>query len=210
MSKTKLVVVGCFAAFALSALASASASAAWDVNGTLLVGTAALLNSTLVLAHGSLEVVGAGVTLECTAKEIGINGGEIVHPDEIRIKDLTFKSCVANGANCSLAEANILTLPLHGLAELDGKLGVYIKLLPLPSKTAAVLTYEGANCALKGVQPVTGTFDLLAPTGQDPSVLQLANIFSLPGSVKVGSSEGKLSGLHIDLRLASGLTWNFL
>ena len=163
-----------------------------------------------MLAHGELEVVNAGIVIECTAHEVVINGGEIVAPDELRAKDLTFKTCSANGANCTLAENTILTLALHGLAELHGTLGTLIKALPLPSKTFAAIDFEGATCALQGIQPITGTVDILAPEGRDPKLLQLVNVFSLTGSLKVGSSEGKLLGLHADLRLVSDETWNFL
>jgi hypothetical protein len=190
-------------------VAATASAGEWDVNGAKLVGTKALASPAKVLAHGKLEVVGAGISIECVATELGINGGELVAPDEVRAKDLTFKECGVT-APCTLASNVILTLALHGLAELDGTLGTLIKVLPLPSKTFAVLHFEGATCALLGSQPVTGTADLLAPSGKDPSVLQLVNAFSLPGSLKVGSSEGTLEGLSVDLQLASKETWNFL
>jgi streptogrisin C len=182
----------------------------WDVNGTRLVASAALSSSALVLAHGKLEVVGAGVTIECAAGEVSINGGEIISPDELRAKDLTFKECAATGANCSLAGTAILTLPLHGHAQLDGTLNALISVLPLPSKTFAVLSFLGEKCALAGTNPITGTADVLIPEGRDPAVLHLVSAFSLAGSLKVGSSEGLLTGFDGDLRLESGQTWNFL
>jgi hypothetical protein len=210
MSRTKLVIAVCFAAFALSALAAATASAgSWDVGGkTLATGSKAAIASPIkVLEHG--ELVAAGVKIVCSATELGISGGELVGPDEIRAKDLTFKNCTASEP-CSLANETVLTLALHGLVELDGTLAAAVKLLPLPSKTFAALHFEGEKCALLGVQPVTGTADLLAPAGKDPSVLQLVNGFSLPGSLKVGSSEGTLTGLRTDIQLESKETWNFL
>lgn len=213
MSKARLVVIASLAAFALSALVAATASAAggeWDVGGTKLSGTAAVASPAKVLEHGKLVVVGAGVTVECTSTELGITGGEIVAPDELRAKTIEFKTCAANGANCELEEKAIKTEAVHGLAELDGTLGTIVKLLPLPSKTFAVLHFIGEKCALKGPQPVTGTADLLAPSGKDPAVEQTVNGFSLKGSLKVGSSEGELSGLTTDIKLASGKTWNFL
>ena len=183
------------------------AGGGWDVNGAPLVGAAELAGTIKVLEHGVLEA--AGVKVECTSTEIGVSGGEIVFPDQIQAKDLTFKSCKST-APCSLASETILTLPIHGLAELDGTSGTLIKLLPLPSKTFALLHFEGETCALLGIQPVTGTLDLLAPSGKNPNVLQLVSVFSLTGSLKVGSSEATLSGLTGDVKLASGQTWNFL
>ncbi len=188
----------------------ASTGGSWDVNGTSLVGSAALAGPIKVLEHGSLSVALAGVRIECLSKELGIEGGEIVAPDEARAKSLEFKECGATEGSCTLEESTIKTLALHGLAELDGTLGALIKVLPLPSKTFAVVHFLGETCALLGIQPVTGTLDLLAPSGKDPAVLQLVSVFSLPGSLKVGSDEALLTGLNGDVKLASGQTWNFL
>jgi len=210
MSRAKLVAVACFAAFALSALAAATASAGqWDVGGKALAtgSKATLASPAKVLEHGNLEA--AGVKIECTSTELGITGGELVGPAEVKAKDLTFKGCKAT-APCSLASEVILTLALHGTAELDSTLGAFVKLLPLPSKTFAALHFEGATCALLGIQPVNGTADLLAPSGKDASVLQTVNAFSLTGSLKVGSSEASLTGLNTDLQLESKETWAFL
>jgi hypothetical protein len=212
MPRFRLIIAACFATIAVGAVASATASAAgeWDVNGTKLAGTAALASPAKVLEHGKLVVVGAGVTVECTSTELGISGGEIAAPDQLRVKSIEFKTCTANGENCKLEEAAIKTEALHGLAELDGTLATFIKVLPLPSKTFAVLHFTGELCAISGAQPVTGTADLLAPSGKDPSVLQTVNAFSLKGSLKVGSSEAELAGLKTDIKLVSGQTWNFL
>lgn len=182
----------------------------WDVNGTPLVGAAALAGTIKVLEHGSLIVHIAGVRIECLSQELGIEGGEIVAPDEVRAKSLEFKECAATEGPCTLQETVIKTLALHGLAELDGALGTLIKILPLPSKTFAAVNFLGTTCALAGVQPVTGTVDLLAPSGKDPAILQLVRVFSLPGSLKVGSDEALLTGLEGDVQLASGQPWNFL
>jgi hypothetical protein len=210
MSRAKLIVTACFAIFALGALTAATASAGeWDVGGSKLVGSEPIKSPAKVLAHGKLVVDAAGVTVECTSKELGIEGGEIVAPEEVRAKSLEFKECTTSEP-CKLQEENIKTLALHGKAELDGTLGTLVKVLPLPSKTFAVIHFLGETCALLGFQPVTGTADLLAPSGRDPAVLQLVNAFSLPGSLKVGSNEALLSGLSGDIQLVSGKTWNFL
>lgn len=205
-----LVVLG--GLFALGTLATSTASAGeWDVGGTRLIGSAAIASPSVVLSHGQLQVPVAGVTIECLAPEFHINGGEIVAPDELRAKDLTFLKCsTGSSGNCSLANENILTLAIHGLAELDGTLGTLIRLLPLPSKTISVLRFEGASCALLGVQPVTGRIDLLLPTGKDPSVLQLILAYSLFEELRIGANEATLSGFTGDIKLTSGKTWNFL
>jgi hypothetical protein len=213
MSRANLLVAASFAVFALSALASATASAAggWDVNGSLLVGSAALASPAKVLEHGKLEIPNAGINVECTSTELGLTEAFIVHPDELRIKSVTFKSCQAT-APCTIPGEAISTLPVHGLAELDGTLNTLIKLLPLPSKTYAVIHYEGATCALLGNQPITATgpvIHFLIHAGAHPRVEHLVLAFSLPG-LKIGSNEATLKGLDFDLKLASGQTWNFL
>lgn len=211
MSRVKLIVTAGLVVFTLGALMSATASAGeWDVGGTKLVGSAAIKSPAKVLKTGDFKVPLFGVTIKCESSELGIEGGEIVAPDEARAKSLTFKECKVTEGPCSLEEETIKTLALHGLAELDGTLGTLVKVLPLPSKTFAALHFLGETCSLLGIQPVTGTADLLAPSGKDPAVLQLVNAFSLPGSLKVGSDEAELLGLSGDVQLASGKTWNFL
>jgi hypothetical protein len=179
----------------------------WDVNGTLLFGTAALLNNLLVLAHG--ELIAAGTKVVCTGATVGITAGELVAPDEIRAQDLTFSNCTAT-APCTLASETILTLPVHGLAVLDGPLNTAVSLLPLPGNTFTVLSFLGETCALKGAQLVTGTLGLLIHQGFDPAALHLVLLSAPLGSLKVGPSPAAFLGFDGDLRLASGQTWNFL
>jgi len=211
MSRAKLIVTACFAILAVGALMATTASAGeWDVGGTKLVGSEAIQSPAKVLEHGSLTVHVAGVVVECVSGELGIEGGEIVAPNEVRAKSLDFKECSVTKGECTLQEALIATLALHGFAELEGTLGTLVKVLPLPSKTFAVIHFLGAKCALLGFQPVTGTADLLAPSGKDPSVLQKVNAFTLPGGLHVGSDEALLVGLSGDVQLASGKTWSFL
>lgn len=211
MSKAKPLLATCFAAVLLSILMSATASAAWDVNGTLLVGSAQIASPAKVLNHGRLEVPAAGVNIECVSTELGLTEAFIVHPDELRIKSVTFKECGAT-APCTIgSEKTLSTLPVHGLASLDG-LNTLIKLLPLPSKTYAIIKFEGETCPLLGNQPLTATgaaIDFLIHEGADPRVLHLILGFSLAG-LKEGSDEATLTGLDFDAKLVSGLTWNFL
>ena len=213
MSRARLLLMACFGVFAIGAVASTVASAAWDVGGTLLVGSAALASPALVLSHGKLSVESAGtIDIECTSTELGLTEAVIVHPDELRMQSVTFKECGAT-APCSIGNSKtISTLALHGLAELDGTLNTLIKLLSLPSKTFAVVKFEGESCALLGTQPVTETganADILIDGGPDNGVSHLALAFSLTG-LKVGSSRAVLEGLDFDLKLTSGKEWRFL
>ncbi|HEY2768605.1 MAG TPA: hypothetical protein VGI76_10120, partial [Solirubrobacteraceae bacterium] len=81
---------------------------------------------------------------------------------------------------------------------------------PATSKTIAAIRFEGAECAITGVQPLTGALDVLVDGGADPAVSQTLLVSSLKGALKLGSSEATLSTFKADLRLASGQTWNFL
>jgi hypothetical protein len=219
MSRTKLLIAACFAVFALVALASASASAAtagWDVNGTLLSGTVPLLSTALVLQEGVLKVE-AGETLEikCKAHEVLFNEGLLRSPDGITAKDVTFHGCQTVGSSaekCMIPDL-ILTVAVHGLASLEGPLNTLIKVLPQTKTTFATIKFGnavGSECALLGTEAVTGGLDLLLHEGFDPATLHLALAFSLTGSLKIGSSNAVLEGLDADLRLASGLRWNYL
>ncbi len=215
MSRAKLLVAAGFAVLAFSAMAVSTASAAWDVNGTLLVGTAALANA-LVLSFGELK--SAGVEIQCQAHEIEIKNGFIREPDEVLAEGLTFHSCKVLNAEteCKLSSETIATLPIHGLAVLDeGKvLNTLILILPLPSKTFSVLKFEGEKCALLGIQPITANknpaIDLLVHEGGVPLLLHLVLAFSLKESLHLGSNEATLEGLDADIRLANDQTWAFL
>ncbi len=219
MSKAKSLFAAGFAVMTFSAVASATASAAtgWDVGGTLLVGTAALANTALILAFGQLKT--AAVEIQCQGHEIGISEGFIRHPDELQAKDLTFHTCkiLNEVSGCKLSSETILTLAIHGLAELDTKsstLNTLILILPLPSKTFAVLTYEGEQCALTGNQPITANknpaIDFLIDEGGVSLLLHLVLAFSLPESLRLEGKEASLEGLDFDIRLASDQTWAFL
>ncbi len=178
----------------------------WDVNGTKLVGYAPLASTATVLSHG--EIAASGVAIVCTGSTVGVTFGELV-ADEIRARDLTFTKCTATKP-CTLAGETILTLALHGLAQLDGTKNTLVTVLPLPSKTIAVLKFEGAECALTGSQPLTGTVDLLVDGGGEAAASHTVLGFSLTGALKLGSSEAKFTAFTGDLELASKQTWKFL
>ncbi len=213
MSRSKLLLVACFAVFAFAAVASVAAFGEephWDVNGTPLVGSEPFLPTALVLNHGRLLVPTAGVTIECLGHELLLTNGSIIAPDRLLIGSITFHECEAiSTGNCSIPRL-ILVGPVHGLAELEGKLNVIILLLPETKNVFTTIKFEGETCALLGVQPVTGHVHLLIHEGQDLALLHLVLAFSLVGALHVGSDEAKLEELDFDLALKSHLKWNFL
>jgi hypothetical protein len=212
MSRSKLLVAACFTVFALSALASATASAGeWMVNGTKLTGSAAILSTALVLSEGRLFVPNV-LSIKCKAHEVGITGGKIIAPDGVLATSINFKECAVTEGNptCELATKTISTVPVNGLALLEGTLNTYIHISPETKAAFATIKFSGETCALLGVQPVTGNASLLIHEGFDERALHLTLAFSLPKSLKVGSSEALLEGLSADVRLESNQNWSFL
>lgn len=221
MSKAKLLVAACFAVLALSAVAATTAVAAgeWDVGGKPLgAGKSAQIATTA--AVGQFGVLSsAGIEVTCEGSELLIKNGFIVAPDEVVAEDITFHGCKTIGKSaetCSLSSTLILTLALHGLAELDEglRLNTVVLLLPLPTKTFTVLFFEGETCAIKGAAGVTASknpaIDLLIDEGYLPAFVHLVLAFSLKESLKLASNEATLSHADANFRLASGEEWNFL
>lgn len=178
----------------------------WDVNKTKLTGYAPLASTLTVLSHG--EIAAGGVGIICSGSTVGITFGELV-ADEIRAQDLTFSECKASEP-CKLASPTILTLTLHGLAELDGTANTLVTVLPLPSKTIAAIKFEGETCAFTGVQALVGTLDFLIDGGHEAGVSHVVLGFSLKGALKLGAVEATFVGFTGDLKLANEQTWNFL
>lgn len=213
MSKVKMIAAVLIAAFALSALVSASASAAagWMVNGTLLSGSAALASTAAVEKPGTLTA--AGVTIECTSSTLHSIESEIKSPNTNAIRSVEYSGCSSVTASCALAGGTgvIATLPFTGEVTLSGSSGVVDTFTPKTKSLFATIGYEGEICALKGVQPVTGKAKILAPTGQEERTVQQASslVTEASGELKVGSAPASIVGTVLS-KLASGLPWSFL
>jgi hypothetical protein len=219
MSRAKLLVAACFVVFGMTALAASTASAGnWDVNGTPLTsGSVALASTALVLNAGILEIeaTGEAITVKCEAHELLINEGKLEGPDNISAKDVTFHGCKTTGtsaAHCTVPDL-ILSVGVKGLATLDGTLSTLIKVEPATKTVFATIKFgsvtEG-SCAIEGGNAVTGGIDLLIHEGFHSAVTHRVLAFSLPGGLKVASNPASLKELVGDLKLNSGLPWNFL
>ncbi|HEY2768622.1 MAG TPA: hypothetical protein VGI76_10205 [Solirubrobacteraceae bacterium] len=197
--------------FAVVAAASATASADWMVGGTALVGSAPLSNA-LVLKEGELVVTGV-TTLKCTAHEITVTNGSIVAPDKILASSLTFNGCKGSNAPCdTIAGEKVSTVPIHGVAKLDGTLNTYITVLPETKTVFATIAFTNAECPLiiGGGVPVSGTFSLLAHEGFDERLGHSVLVFSLTNALKVGSTNAEIKGVTFDIKLTSNKLWSFL
>ncbi len=208
MPRFRLIIAACLATFAVGAVVSTTALAGeWDVNGKPLVGSVALANKILVLEHGFLEVPAAGLKIECFSHEVGITEGKLVAKDGVEVASLSFKSCETNTPVCTIGSETINTVPLDGLASLEGTLNTLILVLPKTKNSFATIKFNGATCSLAGVQPVTGHAHILIHEGFDPAVVHRGLAL---GKLNVGNDEATLSGLVGDVELAEKQTWNFL
>jgi hypothetical protein len=211
MFRVKLLVAACFAVFAVGAIASATASADWMVAGTNLVGSQGLSNAS-VLKEGEL-VVGAVTTIKCKASEVVVTGGSIIAPDKILASSLTFNECKGTNAPCNtISGEKISTVPIHGVAKLDGTLNTYITVLPETKTIFATIGFTNAECPLivGGGAPVTGSASILAHEGSDERPSHQALAFTLTNALKVGSTNAEIKGVTFDIKLTSGSNWSFL
>jgi hypothetical protein len=177
------------------------------VNGTLLSGSKALAGTDSVTSPAVLEA--AGVTVECSGPKLRLIRRIILAIAHAIILAI-LGNCKSNTANCSESPEEISSVALLASEiTLDGTLAVKGVVKPETKNVLATIKFEGASCALLGVQPVTGKVKALAKTGQDERKLQSVAISTETGDLKLGSSEAKASGTS-EVELESGETWSFL
>lgn len=212
MSKTKLIVAVFAAVIAISAVASATASAGWRVGGVLLAAGSKqkLMTSGIVEQPALLQGGGAEISCGRVGQE-DITGvaPEIEGTNKGSATSVTFHECVGSGV-CPIAGNTITTVPvLITELTLDGTLAVKGAFVPETKTTFTTIKFEGAECALLGTQPVTGKASFLAFTGQDERTFQSVLLFSEAGKLKIGSSEAKLHGRGL-LSTANLVPWSFI
>jgi len=208
MPRVRITVAACLGVLALSALASAPASAAgWMVNGTALSGSQAL--ATTAPVDESSVIKGAGVTITCSGKTFNGATPQIESTNKGSAADFEFTECKASSP-CTLEGKTIKTEAVTLEATLEGTEAVLAKLKPKTGTLFATIGFEGAECAIEGCQPVSGTAKVLAPTGQKERTWQrIEEIQTANGEFKVGSGSAELSGSAL-LKLANGEPWSLL
>lgn len=211
MSK-KLIMTICVGILALSASALASsASAEWMLNGVNVTGTQKLATTAAVDENGLLKA--AGVTIECTGKNLEGTNPQIEVPNKGSASALIFTECESITPTCKLNTKTIGTVPLTATVALVAGSAKedLATFLPKTKTIFATIKYEGAECALLGTQPVSGKALVKGPTGQEEKTLQeiVANVSEETGELKVGSSPAELKGAAL-LKLASGNKWSYL
>jgi hypothetical protein len=201
------LAIAVLVASVLYAATAAAASADWFVEGSELSGTAAL--ATKATVDEAFKLKAAGVTVECAGGTLNGTSPEIKLPSTVAATSLTLSECKAS-EHCTLATKTIGTLAL--LAEVSTILYPEAKatFLPKQSKFAAV-HFEGAECALAGVQSLTGKATALLLSGEVESKQQEIKLKTTEASkeLKLGSSAAELTGLTL-LSLASEKEWAFV
>lgn len=207
MSRMRMLVAVFLVAAALSAMAASSAQAGWLVLGSLLVGSTAI-SPTVVIDKRTVAIF-SSIEVECTG--LALKGGTISEPDKFLIGSLEFSGCaVLKPTSCTLEGGKVNTLPVEGLATLDGLLATKAKVEPENgSELFATFKFSGSSCTLSGKQAIVGTSEILVPTGRDERLSQLFNsLQETAGELKVGSAEMQVTGSSL-LRLENDMTWSF-
>lgn len=208
MFKLKLAGVAVSIALLAYGLSMAgTASANWLVGGTELASTAALSTTAAVDEHVVLKA--AGVTVKCEGATLNAVAPEIVAPTSMVASSISFSECTAN-ESCTTTKT-IGTVPLTGAAVAETAPQSSVTFSPKTKTTLATIKFEGASCALLGVQPLTGKAKLKMPTGQEERTAQLASAATTEasGELKLGSSAAELKAGAL-LKLASEKAWSFI
>jgi hypothetical protein len=217
LSKAKLVGAVLVVAFAFSAIAATSASAAgsWFVTGTKLAEKATLaLSSTAQVDESTvLNVPSIGIRLTCTGgtgKVLKGKGPYIQGPNTGGAESLIFQGCSEiQPVGCTIAE-EIPTEPVVATLETSAKSPEDRIVFAPGKKVFANVEFKG-SCALAGEKPVNGKVTVAGPTGQSELTMQaLAPLGTTENnSLEQGGGKAYLEKGRALLLLASGVTWSF-
>jgi hypothetical protein len=219
MSKVKVAAAALFVVFAMSVIAVNSASAEWLIGGTALTGTAALLSTALVDEKTKLLVPSLeDLTLECVGETLDGENPTLIAPDKGFASKLTFLGCStvkpASGCAIEAQPVGISTVPILALAALKTGEEDKVTFTPETKKIFTEIPFSSTNtCAFNGLEAVTGSVTVGAPTG----TLELLNqaIVGLGSfennSLEIGgTNKAYLVGGKALLRLASDSKWSFM
>lgn len=204
---TKQLLAVCITASVLGALAPASASAktpGWMVDGTLLSGSKALATTAKTDEVGI--IVAGGVTTQCSGEAHGISP-QIESVNKGSAGGFVFTDCSSSTPSCTLSNKTVTTEPVTIEATLEGSLAALATLAPKTGTLWARIEYVGEECALAGVQPVTGKEKIESPAGQREQTVQQG--IAQSGEIFVGSSVASVKGSAL-LKLANPEPWSFL
>lgn len=217
MSKVKVIVMTLIASFAFGTVAVSSASAAdeWFVNGTRLVGSAALAQEAPLDTLGTLLVPNLPLTIDCEGPLL-LLGAYIYNPARVLANAFDFENCsTLSPAKCALSSSTIFTVgsDLQGIVTLAPSGGGAGRLAGKTGEPEfANLDIVGAECSIAGEKAVKGEVVFGAPGATTESETheleglgsQENNSLTVGGSNKAYIERGRAL-----IRLASGSKWSF-
>ncbi len=227
MSRATLIITASVAALVLSAMATASASAEWFINGAKLPtgSKAALATKAVVQEPAILNVPGLALKVSCPA--LSAVKPELIGTTKGRANSLIFegcseiepKTCKISPATieiepktCKISPATIETEPVAILTHESFSLfGWEIWLTHAEESTlVATLTFTG-TCSFAGEQPVRGTLALGLPALKTENPAQLLEgIGSIENnSLEIAKNKAFIEKGKILLKLASASKWSF-
>jgi hypothetical protein len=208
---------GAVAAF--SALSVASASAGWLVNGTPLAAGAkqALNTQALVDSFTTLLVPALVLSIQCKGHFLDGADPLLIGTNQGFASSLTFLECqTVTPAKCELERGegeSIKTVAVLALTSKGKDESVNLTFKPETKTTFTNFSFSEKNtCAFSGIEPVTGSFVVGAPTGQLSLLKQsLTGLGSTEGnnSLLIDGSRALLDGGSALLTLANDANWSF-
>ncbi|HUN77872.1 MAG TPA: hypothetical protein VMU32_03030 [Solirubrobacteraceae bacterium] len=208
MSFAKLMAALCALVAGMALNVSSASAAGWMVGGSELSGSEAVATTAAAMENAKGEA--SGVTVECAGATTNAVSPKLEAPNKASASSIVFTGCESKTAGCKTAKTEIGTVPVTVEATLEGATKVRAVGRPVTGKIFTTIKYEGAECALAGVKPVTG--QVTATSSADEEVLEslvLILITEASGELKEGSSSAYLH-IHVLVRLASGRAWNYL
>jgi hypothetical protein len=213
MSRTHIVGLACIAVLTVTAMTSASASAAeWLIGSKALPsGSKAPLTSKAVTDEPALlNVPGLGLKLSCTSTDFF--GAFLVGPDITTITQLTHLGCSEiTPSTCKIEPSTVVLEPLVLLIITGSGTSDFLEFQPATGTVIGTLTFTG-TCSFAGEQPLSGKYKLSMPTGQTEETSQaISGLGSLEGNTSLifDKNIAFIEKGKALLSLVSGSKWSF-
>jgi hypothetical protein len=203
-----------FAVVAFSAMATASASAGWFVEGKELAQGAkeALTNTAKVDSLATLNIPAVGIKIKCE----GLDGEDalIIGTEKGLAKSLIFTGCAVTepATGCALEKAEVPTVAVNALVTLGTKESDLVTFAPETKSEFAKLHFASANtCAFNEEESVKGLVKVIAPTGQLELLSQaIEGLGSVENNeLEVANDKAFIENGKALLTLASDSKWSF-
>jgi hypothetical protein len=217
MSKGRIIIATLVAAFALSAVVAASASAAgsWYVNKVKLPDNSKKALSTTAVVDEPAVLNAPALSLKVTCAGLKGVEPEIIGLDAGKATHLDFEGCSEiEPKTCKLEPSTVETTSVTALAMLGTAPDDKILFKPTAGATHvfATLVLVG-SCGIAGEKPVSGTVVLNAPDGQteqETHLLDGSGSTEGNNSLEVAGDKAFIENGKALIKLATaGETWSF-